>query len=66
MLASYPYSSYPEYLGIRNTPWVKSDMIQSFFSKTIKNSYQVFVEDSEENEREMRIIGKNLPETPVM
>jgi len=65
MLASYPYSSYPEYLGIRSTPWIKVEMIQSFFSKTIKNSYQAFVEDSGENEREMQIIGRTLPEIPV-
>ncbi|KKT36466.1 MAG: hypothetical protein UW22_C0038G0002 [Candidatus Gottesmanbacteria bacterium GW2011_GWB1_44_11c] len=62
MLATYPYSSYPDYLGIRKTPWVESETILSFFSTKTKNSYQSFVEDPEETEREIQLIGKKLPE----
>ena len=40
--------SYPEYLGLRKTPWVHHAEILSFFSKTIPSlSYQGFVEDEE-------------------
>lgn len=44
------YSSYPEYLGIRKTKWIKPDAVLSFFTKsTIPelnkiNSYKDFVE----------------------
>jgi len=65
MLASYAYSSYPEYLGIRNSSWVKLNTILSYFSKTTRQVYQAFVEDSGEDEREIRSIGNILPETPV-
>ena len=65
MLASYPYSSYPEYLGLRNTSWVTPHIVQSFFSKTGKHSYQAFVEDAEETDMEVRLIGKDIPEVPI-
>lgn len=43
------YSSYPEYLGLRKTKWIKPSVVLSYFqtkeSKRIKmNSYQRFVE----------------------
>jgi len=50
---SAAYSSYAEYLGLRNTLWVKPDFILNFFNKTtlpefIKvNSYRNFVENYE-------------------
>ena len=53
------YSSYAEYLGMRKTPWVKPDLILSFFEKGggdfLKgfNSYKHFVEADE----------KTIPET---
>lgn len=40
------YSSYIDYLGKKNTNWVKKDLILSYFSKTNpKFSYQNFVEE---------------------
>ncbi len=44
-LRSYDYSSYPDYLGLRKTIWVKPDEILALFAKTGPNSYPAFVED---------------------
>lgn len=45
-LDTYPYSSYPEYLGSRVTPWVKSQLILDYFStKTPNLSYHSFIKD---------------------
>jgi putative transposase len=50
-LLSYSYSSYAEYLGKRNTSWVRSQEILEFFKTAQKSSlkdvlsYQSFVED---------------------
>lgn len=42
-------SSYPEYLGQRQTEWVKSDEILGYFSKENHQlSYQAFVEQTED------------------
>lgn len=47
------YSSYPDYLGLRNTQWVKPQTILSFFDqatlpiKVKTNTYQQFVEYDE-------------------
>lgn len=42
--------SYPEYLGLRQTSWIKPDEILSFFSKTNPSlSYQNFVEQYQES-----------------
>jgi putative transposase len=39
-------SSYPEYLGIRKTPWIHTEEILSFFSKTEPSlTYKRFVEE---------------------
>lgn len=44
--------SYPEYLGLRQTLWIKPDEILSYFSKTNPSlSYRNFVEQPEDNER---------------
>lgn len=58
------YSSYPEYLGSRETSWVKAKVAQSFFDK-VKidlskeiHSYKDFVEKYELNQKE-----KVLPES---
>ena len=56
---SYPYSSYPYYLGRKKASWVKPDFILSYFD-TSRNqpelnkflSYQEFVEQNEEDPRE--------------
>lgn len=41
--------SYPEYLGHRQTPWVKSDEILSYFSKTNPSlSYSAFMDQKED------------------
>lgn len=43
--------SYPEYVGLRQTLWIKPDEILSYFSKTNPSlSYQNFVEQPEEDE----------------
>ena len=43
--------SYPEYLGLRQTLWIKPDEIISFFSKTNPSlSYRNFVEQPEDAE----------------
>ncbi len=45
------YSSYANYLGLQNTPWIKTDLILSFFNQATlplpKNitTYQQFVEE---------------------
>lgn len=42
-------SSYPEYLGQRNTTWVITKVVLSYFSKTNpKLSYKSFVEETED------------------
>jgi putative transposase len=46
-LSSYGYSSYGDYLGKRETKWVKKEQILSFFNQKAGknfNSYQSFVE----------------------
>lgn len=44
------HSSYADYLGLRKTAWVKTDVILSFFNKNVgKNTYQHFVEKSAED-----------------
>ena len=41
--------SYEEYLGRRNTEWVKPEEVLAYFSKTSpKNSYQAFVSEQED------------------
>ena len=49
-LRSYEYSSYPEYLGLRKTNWIKTETILSYFSQTGFNSYKSFVEDNLQEE----------------
>ncbi len=47
-LDSYPYSSYPNYLGTRHQTWVNPTNILAYFSTTSPhNSYQNFVEETE-------------------
>lgn len=42
-------SSYPEYLGQRETPWVHTEEILAFFSKEHPNySYQKFIEEGDD------------------
>jgi putative transposase len=45
-LQTYPYSSYPQYLGLSYTDWVRPDVILSYFSARGAHSYQSFVEDA--------------------
>lgn len=43
-------SSYPEYLGLRKTNWIKSEKVLSFFSKYHPSlSYKFFVMDKDES-----------------
>jgi len=47
----YPFSSYANYLGERSAPWLKTDLVLSFFKTAQRSSlrdvlsYQSFVED---------------------
>lgn len=49
------YSSYPEYLGIRKTDWIKPEIILKFFNNPVNpefkkvNSYKNFVENYKTN-----------------
>lgn len=49
------YSSYSDYLGIRKTPWVKPDIVLTFFNTKILpdlkkiNTYKKFVEEYEKD-----------------
>lgn len=45
-LQGYPYSTYPNYLGLKQTGWIKPTDILSYFSKSGFNSYESFVEGS--------------------
>ncbi len=50
------YTSLPEYLGKRNTNWIKSQEILNYFSKTNpQNSYLSFVEETDNLELLMEI-----------
>lgn len=52
------YSSYGDYLGLRKTDWINTDLILSFFKTAQRNtyqdilSYQSFIEDYFENPEE--------------
>src|SRR3989344_2914621 len=48
-LQKYQYSSYSEFLGLRNTPWIIKNEILSNFSRMEFNSYRSFVEDESIN-----------------
>ncbi len=48
-LRSYGYSSYPDYLGLRRTEWVKPSEVLNYFSSSGFNSYRSFVEDKSLN-----------------
>jgi putative transposase len=53
-------SSYPEYLGLRNTKWIKSSEIINFFSKNKpESSYKSFVEEIQENVTDYKEIAIN-------
>lgn len=44
-LNSYSWSSYSEYAGKRNNPYIDTDLILSYFAKTNKKlSYQAFIQ----------------------
>jgi putative transposase len=49
ILATYQYSSYPEYLGLRTTGWIHSEKILAYFGNS-SEKYQSFVEDIDKEE----------------
>lgn len=54
VLEAYKYSSYQNYLGLFNQPWVCRDDILELFSKTkFSNSYRSFVEEIDERDLPM-------------
>lgn len=54
------YTSLPEYLNERKTDWIKIDDVISTFSQTGKNSYQSFVNESDDLEFIKDLIIENL------
>ena len=60
-LADYPYSSYADYLGNKNTTWVKPSSVLDYFKDNKRqyiiseSSYQEFIEDSKYDSK--NIIG---------
>lgn len=51
-LGDHQPCSYPEYVGLRKTLWIKPDEVLNYFSRTNQFlSYQNFVEQQEENEK---------------
>src|SRR3972149_591044 len=50
------YSSYPEYLGKRSTPWVKSQVILSL-CKMNAGGYKYFMEEHKYDQKEKEFIG---------
>ena len=49
ILSTYQYSSYPEYLGIRNAGWIHAEKILAYFGDSVQK-YQSFVEDMDVEE----------------
>lgn len=46
-LSMYPYSSYPNYLGVIRQNWINTENVLTYFSQTNpRNTYQSFVEES--------------------
>jgi hypothetical protein len=50
LLEEYPYSSYPEYMGRRQTDWLHSQVIMTLFPEARREmpgieTYQQYVED---------------------
>jgi hypothetical protein len=51
-LQGYDFSSYQDYIGLRNTDWIKKDLVLSIFEDTGMNAsdkYKYFVESQAEN-----------------
>lgn len=57
-LRGWEYSSYPEYLKERNTEWVKTEPVLSFFHPKGKNSYEAFIEGEIDEEHSAEVIHK--------
>lgn len=59
LVREYPYSSYGEYLGVRQTSWIHPEEILSFFKSAQKAnlrdflSYQTFAEDYKEDPKDI-------------
>lgn len=57
-LSEYPYSSYPNFLGIIHQDWVHPEEISSYFSKEYHHTpYQEFVEENSEIATEISTLG---------
>lgn len=61
---NYVYSSYPDYLGVRNTSWIYPNTVLSYFDKTYdkssieKGNYKNFVETYALNQKEKKILER--------
>ena len=56
-LRSWEYSSYREYLALRQTKWVNPNEILSQFGKKVPTSYESFVEGFDQNENAAYILN---------
>ena len=60
----YVYTSYPDYLGARNTSWLNTNLVLSYFDKSYnknsieKGDYKKFVETYELNQNEKKILER--------
>jgi len=63
-LHTHGYSSYPEYLGTRTTPWVKPTAVLSYFANTKADTfkgvrfYKDFVENYQPGQKEIELLEK--------
>lgn len=52
---NYPYSSYDDYLGSRNTSWINTKIILDYFSSNPLKKKQNFIEFTENDKNEPSI-----------
>jgi putative transposase len=49
-LRSYPWSSYPDYLGVRKTEWINTTTILSYWKSDQNHAYESFILDADEEQ----------------
>ena len=60
-LSTYPYSSYQDYLGNLDRPWLKTSTILNHFPKTPIQQYKQFVEQTEDSPALLEKISLDQP-----
>lgn len=53
----YRYSSYSSYLGLQGLPWVRPEIVLSYFGKSKQTSYKSFVEDGAYDEQSALLVN---------